>query len=109
MRSFWRLISMLTGTCLLSTLAATPTAADPVTQALEATDLSPDELMAAFDDAILTGLQPMIGPAPSITGNADLDNRIRELAEARGYKHRAEPSIPLTRIDGRFLLSLIHI
>ena len=59
--------------------------------------------MAAFDDAILTGLQPMIGPAPSITGNADLDNRIRELAEARGYERRAEPSIPLTRIDGRFL------
>ena len=104
MRSFWRLISMLTGTCLLSSLVATPATADPVTEALKATDLSPDELMAAFDDAILTGLQPMIGPAPSITGNADLDNRIRELAEARGYERRAEPSIPLTRIDGRFPL-----
>ena len=103
MRSFCWLIGVLTGMCLLSTLAATPAAANPVTDALEATDLSPDGLMAAFDDAILTGLQPMIGPAPSITGNADLDNRIRELAEARGYERQAEPSIPLTRIDGRFL------
>ncbi|MEO0494567.1 MAG: D-alanyl-D-alanine carboxypeptidase family protein [Actinomycetota bacterium] len=103
MHSLRRLISTLIGACLVVATAATPAAADPVIDALEATDLSPDELVAAFDNANLTGLQPLVGPPPSITGDAELDARIRVLAEGRGYVRRAEPSVPLTLVDGRSL------
>ncbi|MEM8704931.1 MAG: D-alanyl-D-alanine carboxypeptidase family protein [Actinomycetota bacterium] len=103
MRSLRRLISALLGVCVLSMSLAAPVAANPVLDALEATDLSPAELVAAFDDANLSGLQPLVGLPPSITGDAELDARIREIAEARGYIRRAEPSVPLTLVDGRFL------
>ena len=98
-----RSISTLLAACLLSVSVATIADANPVIDALEATELSADELVSAFDDARLGGLQPLVGPPPSITGDAELDTRIRQLAEARGYERRAEPSIPLTFLDGHFL------
>lgn len=98
-----RSISTLLAAGLLSVSISAAAGANPVIDALEATDLSPDELVAAFDDARLTGLQPLVGPPPAITGDAELDARIRQLAEARGYMRRAEPSISLTPVDGRSL------
>ena len=98
-----RSISTLFAAGLLSVSISAVAGANPVIDALEATDLSPDELVAAFDDARLTGLQPLVGPPPAITGDAELDARIRQLAEARGYVRRAGPSISLTPVDGRSL------
>ena len=98
-----RSISTLLAACLLSVSVATIADANPVIDALEATELSADELVSAFDDARLGGLQPLVGPPPSITGDVELDTRIRQLAEARGYERRAEPSIPLTFLDGPYL------
>ncbi len=103
MHSLRRSISTLLLACLLSVSVAAVAGANPVIDALEATELSPDELVAAFDDARLTGLQPLVGPPPPITGDAELDAHIRQLAEARGYVRRAEPSTSLTPVDGGYL------
>ena len=61
------------------------------------TNLSPDEFLAAFDDARLSGLRD-IGPAPAITGNAADDARIRSAAQQRGYQRRPEPNRPLVAV-----------
>ena len=107
MHSLRRSISTLLAACLLSVSVATIADANPVIDALEATELSANELVSAFDDARLTGLQPLVGPPPAITGDAELDARIRQLAEARGYVRRAEPSISLTpSTDARSSLRL---
>ncbi len=67
-----------------------------------ATRQTPDEFLATFDDAVLPGLGP-IGPAPSITGNAAVDARIRAIGEARGYRRRPLPSGPLESVNGVLL------
>jgi LAS superfamily LD-carboxypeptidase LdcB len=41
-----------------------------------------------------------IGPAPAITGNPTIDSRIRQLAEARGYRRRAQAIGNLAYADG---------
>jgi len=83
-------------------LAPTMAGAGVVEDAVTATDYVPDQYIAAFDNAVLPGLAP-IGPPPAITGNADLDARIRQMAEARGYKRRAEPNRPLVEVEGQLL------
>jgi len=91
---------------IVSVVAATivPTAAlgTPVGDAVAATNHTPAQIAASFDLAVLPGLAP-IGDPPVITGDAQLDERIRSIAEARGYKRRPEPSRPLVSV-GRHLL-----
>lgn len=101
--SLRRFISAFLLACLLGVTLAPATAANPVVDAVAATDLSPAELVAAFDDARLPGLQSIELAPPSITGNAELDERIREIAVERGYRRRAEPSGGLVITDGRYL------
>ena len=86
-------------------LSATPVRADhtiTVSEAVAATELSPDEFVAVFDHAELPGLGE-IGPAPAISGDAELDARIRAIGEQRGYKRRALPNRALMQVDGRLL------
>jgi len=87
---------------LASTINATAASAGPAGDAVAATNHTAAQYAAAFDLAVLPGLAP-IGPAPAITGNAELDARIRAIAEARGYKRRPEPNRPLVDVDGRLL------
>ena len=96
-----RLLSaVLISTLLISpALIPDPVTASPVLNAVAATNLTPDEMLATFDNASLPGLAA-VGDPPSITGNADLDARIRDLGEARGYQRRPEPSGELTLVDG---------
>lgn len=81
---------------------ASPAAAGVVEDAVAATAHTADEYLATFDQALLPGLA-IIGDPPSITGNIDTDDRIRELGEARGYIRRPEPSQGLVWTDGVLL------
>jgi len=87
---------------LASTLAATTASASQIDDAVQATNHTAAQYQAAFDLAVLPGLAP-IGLPPSITGSPDLDQRIRAIAEARGYRRRAEPNRPLVAV-GPYLL-----
>ncbi len=62
-------------------------------------DYDPDEFNLLFLTAPLDGLDA-VGPAPAITGSDAVDERIRELAEARGYERRPLPSGGLWSADG---------
>lgn len=73
--------------------------AGPKEDAVAALDLTPTDMVAAFDHARLAGLGG-IGIPPPITGNAALDDHIRTLGEARGYQRRAEPNGALALADG---------
>ena len=67
-------------------LSATPVRTEhPVSlaQAAAATQLSPDQFLEIFDNADL--------PAPAITGDVELDERIRAVGEQRGYTRRPLP------------------
>jgi hypothetical protein len=55
-----------------------------------------------FNTANLENLAP-IGPAPSITGSVSTDNRIREIAEDRGYIRRPLPKGALVWVSGQLL------
>ncbi len=92
---------ILVAVTLLASLAA-PAAAGVVEDAVAASAHTPDEYLATFDQALLPGLAD-IGDPPSITGNTEIDNRIRELGEARGYIRRPEPSRDLVWTDGVLL------
>ncbi len=86
-------------------LMAVPARADHGGAAVEAavaTNLSPEEFVAVFDDADLPGLGE-IGTPPAITGDHELDTRIRNIGQQRGYRRRALPNRPLTEVDGRYL------
>ncbi len=90
---------------LLAAVLATgvvPAAAGPIDDAARDRELSAEEMVTGFDDAILFNLAP-IGDPPPITGDAELDDRIRAIAVMRGYDRRAEPAGPLVVVDGRFL------
>ncbi|MEQ8840751.1 MAG: S-layer homology domain-containing protein [Acidimicrobiales bacterium] len=96
---------MLSVLVVASLMAASPAAAvdvDEVAAAVRATNFTPDEFLAAFDNAELSGLGP-IGAPPSITGNAEVDARIRGIGEGRGYKRRAQANVGLVAVDGRQL------
>ncbi len=86
----------------LLVVAAAPASAGVIEDAVAATAHTPDELVAAFDDAILPGLG-LPGDPPPITGDPALDERIRTLAEARGYIARGEPTQSLVPADGYWL------
>jgi len=86
----------------ISLLAPATAGAGVVEDAVTATEYAPDQYIAAFDNAELPGLASL-GPPPAITGNVDLDARIRQMAEDRGYKRRPEPNRPLVAIEGQLL------
>ena len=71
--------------------------------AAELPQFSGDEFNDMFTNADLENLAP-IGPAPSITGNASVDARIRAIAESRGYVRRPLPAGPLVSVGGGNLL-----
>ncbi len=62
-------------------------------------DFAPDEFVAFLERAPLPGTTPP-GPAPSITGAAAADARIRVLAEATDYRRRPESTLNVTRVAG---------
>ena len=64
--------------------------------------LGSDNEVAALFDGPLPGVTA-IGAAPSITGDAAADDRIRELAQARGYHRRPTPLDPLGSVQGHRL------
>ena len=86
-------------------LSATPARADhavTLAEAAAATELSPDEFLAVFDHAELPGLGE-IGPAPAITGDMELDARIRTIGESRGYRRHPLPNRPLVSVGSNQL------
>ena len=83
-------------------LFATSASATVLSDAVASSELTPDQFLDAFDDAVLPGLAD-IGPAPSISGDADLDARIRAIGEQRGYRRRPLPDRELESV-GRFRL-----
>jgi hypothetical protein len=89
-------------TLALGAALASPVAAGALEDAVADTAHTPDEYLATFDEALLPGLGP-IGAPPPITGNPEIDARIRELGEARGYTRRPEPTQNLVRTDGALL------
>ncbi|MCP4306916.1 MAG: hypothetical protein GY788_18965, partial [bacterium] len=58
-----------------------------------------DEFNDLFTNATLENLAPLEVP-PAITGNASVDQRIREIGEARGYVRRPLPAGQLTSVSG---------
>lgn len=60
------------------------------------------EFQRVFDSVDLPGVAPA-GPAPSITGDIDLDARIRLLAEDRGYRLRPTADTELVDVEGVLL------
>lgn len=64
----------------------------------------PADYLAAFDDAVLPALA--VDPSvPAITGVVELDQRIRALAEGRGYRRRPAATV-LVPVDGGHLQPL---
>jgi hypothetical protein len=80
-------------------LFASSAAATDLSDAVASSELTPDQFLDAFDEGVLPGLGG-IGPAPSITGNADLDARIRAIGEQRGYRRRPLPDRELVSVGG---------
>ncbi|MBT5579252.1 MAG: hypothetical protein HOJ56_02975 [Acidimicrobiaceae bacterium] len=97
MRTGLALLTLAVGAAL-----ASPVAAGALEDAVADTAHTPDEYLATFDEALLPGLGP-IGAPPPITGNPEIDARIREIGEARGYTRRPEPTQNLVRTDGVLL------
>jgi len=65
--------------------------------------LSGPQFLAMFDGSAPPDTSSAGGSAPSITGNAVADARIRKLAEARGYRRRPASTGVLAAIDGQTL------
>ncbi len=79
-----------------------PASASRIDQAATDRQLTAEEMVVAFDEAILFNLAPIADP-PTITGDAMLDDRIRAIAVMRGYQRRAEPVGGLVVTDGRLM------
>ena len=97
-----RLLLVFVASATLAISIAAPASANRIDQAAIDRQLTPEEMVVAFDEAILMNLAK-IGEPPPITGDAALDERIRAIAVMRGYERRAEPLGPLAVADGRFL------
>ncbi len=59
-----------------------------------------------YDQLQQPNLTPVENP-PSISGNVEADARIRMIAESRGYRLRASPSVSLGSVDGFPLQSAV--
>ena len=83
---------MLAVSLLLVGWAAEPAAAT-------ADEPTPTEMVAIFDNAQLPGVgRPQL---IAMTGNPAADQRIRNLAESRGYRLRPIASVPLVTVEGQ--------
>ena len=60
---------------------------------------SGNEFRLFYDNLLQPNLVKVENP-PEITGNDIADTRIREIAEARGYKLRSSPATDLSSVDG---------
>ncbi len=101
-----RLLRTLLGPALAAAvLAPTPATANPKVDAVVefGAALTPEQMVRAFDEARLPNLRTSNLEPPAVTGDAELDEHIRDLGEARGYVRRPEPSGALTSADGRLL------
>ena len=82
-------------------------AAAPVSAQDQAVFVDPSDYLQMYDDADLRGVeQPddaIYDAFVEITGNAAVDERIREAAEARGYVRRPIATVGLVSVDGREL------
>ena len=94
--------AILAGLLVLTLLTPGISAAGEIEDAVAATIHRADEYLTTFDNAELPGLGE-IGPAPAITGDADLDERIRSMGEARGYQRRPTPNRELVAVGGTSL------
>ncbi|MDJ0664437.1 MAG: M15 family metallopeptidase [Acidimicrobiia bacterium] len=68
----------------------------------ELREFTGEEFNDLFTTARLDNLSP-IGPAPSITGDPAVDERIRQIGEERGYRRRPLPSGPLASVGGQLM------
>ena len=91
---------------MIGLLAAPPVAAQEAVS-FDPVFVEPATYLTLFDDADLRGVvQPddeVYDLFVDITGDATLDQRIREAAEARGYLRRPVPAVELVTVDGRRL------
>jgi D-alanyl-D-alanine carboxypeptidase-like protein len=78
------------------------TEAEDVAGLVDATSFAADEFLELFDSAVLPGLGA-IGSAPPITGNVEVDRRIRAIAEERGYRRRPPPNRALVEVGDEML------
>lgn len=92
----------LLGGLAVALLAVSPAAADVAADGLEA-----DAYLGIWDDANFRGVDrppdEVYDLYIDITGNADLDRRIRTRAENRGYRRQPVANVDLVRVDGRLL------
>jgi hypothetical protein len=91
----------------LATAVATPgvAAANPKIDAVAVVGptLTLEQMVTAYDEALLPNLRAPAPNPPVITGDVELDTRIRALGEARGYTRRPEPSGALANVDRHLL------
>lgn len=59
---------------------------------------SPEDFQKLYDKVTYPNTQPISEP-PTITGNKTADERIREIAESRGYELHVVPVQPITNTD----------
>lgn len=62
-----------------------------------------EQFVALYNSFAYPNTQDIVTP-PTITGNGDADARIRQLAEARGYKLRSAPVAPPVQLTSSFML-----
>ncbi len=104
-----RSIRVLGVLALLAALAPTEAAiaADSAEIAVVVDPADSRDYLAMWGNAVLPGVGPaevgVGGPATTITGNDDVDARIRGLAEARGYQRQPTPTGDLAAV-GRWEL-----
>lgn len=72
----------------------------------EVASFTPEQFRAAYDNISLPNITPIV-LTPEITGNLSADNKIREIAETRGYKLRHVASGVLNEIDTRPVQELL--
>lgn len=94
--------SVLALSLVAAVVAAAPVGAQDAPPVIE-----PAAYLAIFDDAALRGVErpddEVYDLFIEITGDRDLDLRIRDAAEARGYTRRPVASAELVAVDGRRL------
>ncbi|GJM37261.1 MAG: hypothetical protein DHS20C19_06280 [Acidimicrobiales bacterium] len=87
---------------MVALLAVSPASADIAADVVEA-----DTYLGIWDDANFRGVDrppdDIYDLFIDITGNADLDSRIRTLAEDRGYRRQPVANVDLVPVDGRLL------
>lgn len=60
--------------------------------------LTGDEIQKLYEDIVYPNTAELTAP-PDITGNTSADNRIRTIAESRGYQLRSVPKLPIVKTN----------